>query len=34
MSFTGELEFVYEDVFSLKKQRHRACDMCRRMKRK
>jgi hypothetical protein len=34
MSFTGELEFVYEDVFSLKKKRHRACDMCRRMKRK
>ncbi|KAJ7358414.1 fungal-specific transcription factor domain-containing protein [Mycena albidolilacea] len=34
MSFTGELEFVYEDVFSLKKQRHRACDMCRRMKRR
>ncbi|KAF7355872.1 Zn(2)-C6 fungal-type domain-containing protein [Mycena venus] len=33
MSFSGELEFVYEDVFSLKKQRHRACDMCRRMKR-
>ncbi|KAJ6566112.1 fungal-specific transcription factor domain-containing protein [Mycena capillaripes] len=28
------LEFVYENDFSLKKTRHRACDICRRMKRR
>ncbi|KAJ6470935.1 fungal-specific transcription factor domain-containing protein [Mycena sanguinolenta] len=34
MSVSGELEFVYEDVLTPKKQRHRACDPCRQLKRR
>ncbi|KAK7042695.1 Zn(2)-C6 fungal-type domain-containing protein [Favolaschia claudopus] len=31
---TSTLEFVYEDILLPKRQRHRACDVCRRMKRR
>ncbi|KAF8193968.1 fungal-specific transcription factor domain-containing protein [Mycena galopus ATCC 62051] len=34
MSFSRELEFVHENAFPLKKHRHRACDVCRHMKRR
>ncbi|KAJ7673665.1 fungal-specific transcription factor domain-containing protein [Mycena polygramma] len=34
MAFSGELEFVYEDAFPLKAKRRRACDVCRRTKRR